>query len=90
MFTIWKYTLKAQEYQMVEVPSEAKIISVVEQQEQIVVYALIDLNLTSTYRFVEFIVLGTGHTTSHELSKYHFLSTVKTESGLLMFHVFYR
>lgn len=90
MQTIWKYTLKSQEYQLIEMPHSARVISAEEQFGEIVVYAVIELPNTSIPWNREFVVLGTGHETEHDLNEYHFLNTVKLENGALMFHVFHK
>lgn len=88
MQTVWKYTLAAKEWQTIEMPLGAKILSAEEQNHQIVVYAAIEDTKTDMFEDREIIVLGTGHETHYDLNEYRFLNTVKMENGSLMFHVF--
>lgn len=89
MQSVWKYTLEAKESQKVEMPLGAKILSAEEQNDQIVIYAIVDPD-EETYETFVVVVVGTGHETHFALHDMNFLNTVKMENGKLMFHVFYR
>ncbi|AEG59005.1 DUF7352 domain-containing protein [Desulforamulus ruminis] len=87
MKRIFKYELEVAGFQVVNIQSEA-ILSVQEQNEKIVVYALVDTDLPPNK--YEFGIIGTGHPITFDINKFCFLGTVKMYGGGLMFHVFYR
>lgn len=84
---VFKYPLDAVTYQFIRIPS-TNILSVAEQGNNMVVYALVDTEIAPVQ--YEFAVIGTGHTILQDIDAYNFLGTVKLHDGKLMFHVFYR
>ena len=96
MQTIYKYTLKATEQQLVTMPAGAAILSAHEQRGEICLWALVNPDLAADEeRDIE--VLGTGH----ELPKFDIGDFAKGRSvqrkfintvfiGSLVFHVFER
>ena len=88
--TIYKYTTKVTDTQIIELPKGSEILSVIEQYENIVFYALIDPEETSKEYF-KFQIRGTGHNAGNfKRQNYIFLGTVPLIEGQLIFHVFYR
>lgn len=87
MKRIFKYILDASDNQVIEIPSET-ILSVEEQNEKIVVYAIVDTDIEPIK--YEFGINGTGNSITFEIEYFKFLGTVKMYNGSLMFHVFYR
>lgn len=88
---IFKYALKIQDEQTLELPVGSQILSVAEQRGKMVVYALVavtDENMSKMK--VKILIKGTGHVISENISEFKFLGTVKLMGGDLMFHVFYR
>lgn len=86
MKTIWKYSLLPTTGQNLSLPFGAEILSVKEQNENIVLYALVDPNEEGkTNRMV--LIFGTGHEISN-IKGFQFIDTVKLQGGALMFHVF--
>lgn len=88
MKTIHKYNLKSTDYQELVLPLGSKILSVNEQRENIVLYALVDTAITQIELF-SIIIHGTGHL-ANDVEDYIFLGTVKMMNGSLMLHVFYK
>lgn len=88
MKKVYKYVLKATDEQVVEIPS-IDILSVESQLDNIVVYALVDIDnpIVNCYTFR---VYGTGHDIKNDIDSFKFLGTVKMHNGSLMFHVFYK
>jgi hypothetical protein len=86
---IFKYTLKAVVVQKVVVPRPGRILSVVNQNEKIVLYVMVNDNASSTYS-LEIIIYGTGHEIKGNTDHLLFLDTVNLSEGDLMFHVFLR
>jgi hypothetical protein len=87
---IYKYMLKAETTQLLELPAGAYILSVAEQHERIVIYAQVKPDVVETdYHMVW--VFGTGHDIDHKVfanRRAEFLGTVKMQGGALMFHVY--
>ena len=67
-------------------PKGAEILSVLVQNDQPVVYAMIDEDEQSAIS-VEFKVIGTGNP-FNEMA-FNFLGTIGTHNNMLMWHVFY-
>lgn len=88
MERVYKYVLKATDEQVIEIPS-INILSVESQLDDIVVYALVDIDNPTPNRYT-FRVHGTGHDIKNDIDSFKFLGTVKMYNGSLMFHVFYK
>lgn len=88
MKRIYKYVLKVTDEQVVEIPS-IDILSVESQLDDIVVYALVDIDNLIPSRYM-FKIHGTGHDIENDIASFKFLGTVKMYNGSLMFHVFYK
>jgi hypothetical protein len=94
MQTIFKYPLKgAAVIQEIELYSGSQILSVIEQDRQVVVYVLTDPEEAERgdKRVFSFMVLGTGwnHPANNfDLTGYSFLGTVK--DGGFVWHVFWK
>jgi len=86
MNRILKYELDVIDRQTVALPIWSSILSVIEQDNRVVVYALVDDAITET-RDKVFRIVGTGHPfPDHEECTY--LATVSTFGGSLVWHVF--
>ena len=88
MKTIYKYPLIAMHTQTLELPKGSSILSVMNQFDEIVIYALVDTEEKQTEKYT-ITTHGTGHK-ADDVCNFKFLGTVKLEDGRLMFHVFYR
>lgn len=89
MKTIYKYNLQFETHIELQLPVNAKILSVQVQNGSLCLWALVDPDLNSETRV--FDVIGTGHTIRNRESAiinnlYKHLSTVQI--GQLVFHVF--
>lgn len=94
MITVFKYPLEPTDYQEIEIKGLMRVLSVEEQNEDIVLYAQVNTEPPRPeyqYDIIEVIILGTGHDRPElkEVGKWNFLGTVKLLEGNLMFHVFY-
>ncbi|MDR0282172.1 MAG: hypothetical protein LBI53_02350 [Candidatus Peribacteria bacterium] len=70
-------------------PSGAKILSVIMQRREIVLYAMVDLSVKVQDRFT-FEIYGTGHEIRHG-DGYTFLGTLDHNgNGDLIWHIFYK
>lgn len=86
MKTIYKYPLYTWENK-VSIPKGADIISVINQQEVIQLYALIDTESKKIDRTV--YIIATGYIFPDELlNKSQFIGTVSTCGGDLIWHIF--
>ena len=87
MKRILKYTLDIADYQELTLSENSKILSVANQRDSIVLYALTNEELTTcTYSI---IIHGTGHPANDVIGA-QFIGTVSLHNGSLMFHVFAR
>lgn len=85
MKKIFKYTLEITDYQEIKMPFDAKIISVENQNDNVVIYVEVDADIkTSIPRAFE--IIGTGN--SYYDKPRNFLGTVVTNNGRLVWHVF--
>ena len=86
---IFKYKIELIGKQEIELPYGARILSVINQQGNIVLYALIDPELPVIHTH-EIRIIGTGNEVTFETSDYTFLGTVSIIRGELIWHVFYK
>ena len=88
---IFKYPLKITDTQIIKVPAGASALSVINQKEIPVLYAIIpednDPEVTKNF---EIRIYGTGHTLPCDSRDFKFLGTVPTHGGDLVWHVFYK
>lgn len=87
MNVIWKFPLEILDFQEVLMPENAKILSVENQSDNIVLYALVNPDIRRSHRPV--YIRGTGHSIGPLLGR-ELIGTVKTMDGNLMWHVFAR
>ena len=88
MKRVLKYTLQPVDKQELVLYAGSKILSVENQHENIVLYALVE----DCVRGIEthtIIIHGTGHN-ANDTDGCDFVGTVKLHNGSLMFHVFAR
>ena len=89
MKAIYKYKLPFEDIVELELPKDARVLSAINQHEDIVIYALVDTKEAET-RIYTFRIIGTGHAIDkNDLKYYHFLNSVSLRHGALIFHVFY-
>ena len=82
---IYKYSLAFTGPQTLEIPGD--ILSVSEQNNEVVVYAMVyDEAEPTEYTFY---IYGTGHPIPEIITHAEFLGTVKMANGALMLHVFF-
>jgi len=81
---IFKYVLKLTDIQIVNMPTYAKCLSVEIQNNALMLWALVDENLTPTPRKIA--IYGTGNPI--EPHPGDFIATVQTNGGSLVWHVF--
>lgn len=87
MKTIWKYPLDITDSQVLTIPKGAHFLSVIEQSDIPVLYALVNPSLPTEQ--TEVLIRGTGHPIDEaHLPRYVFLGTVGTHSGTLVWHIF--
>ena len=86
---IFKYAAPLSEiddFVEVEMPTEAKIVSVINQRETLAIYAQV-FDYDSTKQVRRFRVAGTGHPIDDLGVNARFLGTVSFRGGGLVFHV---
>jgi hypothetical protein len=86
--TIYKYPLRALPLEQISIPGLDKILSIGVQDNQIVLYAIVDQNVADV-SVVEVFIFGTGHQLLN-LNSLVFLGTANLLNGKFMFHVFYK
>ncbi len=86
---IYKYVLKSVDEQTINLPQGYQILSVMNQFDKIVLYALVSDNKKYT-EDVSIKIVETVHDIDFNTAEYKFLGTVSIYNGELMFHVFYR
>ena len=86
MKRILKYTLDIVDHQELTLSNNSKILSVENQRDNIVLYAITDEASPCHYSI---IIHGTGHPADDVIGA-QFIGTVSLYNGSLMFHVFAR
>lgn len=85
--TIWKYELTVAEYQTVEMPVDAEILTVQMQGDVLCLWALVSPDAELAPRSIE--VFGTGHPIEYSAGNYRrYIGTVQMHGGSLVWHVF--
>lgn len=89
MRKIFKFPLEVTDYQIIEVKSPAILLSVAEQNNMIMMYAMVD---DLEYGIpVDVRIIETGHPIKDDIDNYKFLGTVKLVVDIeSMFHIFAR
>jgi len=87
MMKIFKYPLEITDHSELLLPAGAKILSVIEQDENIVLYAMVDPTMEYN-KSRKIRIVGTGHEID-DLMGFTFLGTVSLIGGKLIFHIFY-
>lgn len=82
---IWKYPLAFEEIQDVKMPAGSMVVHVAEQQEQIVLWALVDTAAPLEVR--RFKLAGTGHEVPSDGEVFPYLGTAVMSNGYV-WHVF--
>lgn len=85
MKTIWKFKLRIEDVQEVEIPADHVILRVKEQYGEPVLYALVDP--TSSLTRIEILCAGTGHERD-DLDGKEYLGTTMHLDGSLVLHWF--
>ena len=88
MKRIFKYQLVVTDSQEITLPVNSKILSVQNQNEEIVLYALVDDKIVLTRKH-KIIIHGTGHE-ADDIVAFNFIGTVSMHGSRLIFHVFER
>lgn len=91
MKRIYKYKLGDIDHQkhiILDIPLPAKILSVAEQYNDVVLYTLIDDE--NGIAPVDILIVGTGMSIFDNIDSFKFIWTVKLHNGKYMFHIFYR
>lgn len=89
MRTVYKYQVAVDDYQEIELPRGARILSVQAQGTHIYLWALVDPEVKSVTRKIW--ILGTGHPFKLENElRVSFVGTVQVNygPGILVWHVF--
>jgi hypothetical protein len=85
--TIWKFELETTDNQTIEMPVNAKILTVQTQNKVPCLWALIDPRESKEKRFFE--VFGTGQEVLDDYGvNKNYLGTYQLHDGCLVFHVF--
>lgn len=86
MKNIFKYPLEVADEQMIQLPRNARLLTVQAQRDKVCLWALVE-NEEATDN-VRIRCLGTGHPASDIRSTDQFLGTVQLMGGSLVFHFF--
>jgi hypothetical protein len=88
MKKIFKYPIEITDAQVLVLPLGARVLSAIEQGDDIVVYALVEPTVEFK-KNVEIRIAGTGHDIMFDLQKFKFLNSISTYGGRIVWHVFY-
>lgn len=90
MNKILEYVLENIDQQTIYIPLPARILSVIEKNDDIVLYSIVDDDKNVPTISVDILVIGTGEVVEDNIGLYTFLGTVKFLDGKEIWHVFYR
>lgn len=87
MITIYKYKITFTDLTIVELPKDAKILTVQEQNNEPYLWALVDTEKEKETR--HFRIAGTGHEIEKEITnQLDYINTFQLRGGSLVFHLF--
>ena len=85
--SIWKHEINIVDFQYVDMPLGAKILTVQLQEKGICLWALVDPEAPCVLRRIE--LYGTGHSIEFgQLVERKYIGTVQTYSGAYVWHAF--
>lgn len=88
MLTIYKYPISLEYSQKLSIIGYHHLLSVIEQDGRLVVYAYVDTE-SEMEKEVEIAIVGTGNPITGEIMfNWNFLGTVQTKTGFV-WHVYY-
>jgi len=87
MKTIWKYEIKAEDIQEIEMPVGSQILCVQTQREKPCIWILTDTE-TKDAETRKFFTIGTGHDFYQEQDNCKYIGSFQLHDGLLVFHLF--
>jgi hypothetical protein len=87
-YKIYKYPVPDKSSIDLDLPLGAKILSVEEEDNKIVLYAMVIPQLS--LKIINMRVIETGAAIDFSPNEYKFIGTVKLDGGKLMLHVFYK
>lgn len=87
MITIYKYPIPIEDYFTLELPKDAKILTIQTQRGTPQLWAMIDSEVEKETRY--FRLSGTGHPMGEDyLRIINYVGTFQIENGALVFHLF--
>lgn len=86
MKTIWKFPLPVTDFQKIEMPKGAEVLSAQVQGVSLCLWAMVDPEAETELR--GFWIIGTGHPIEHEKNLGRFIGTTQMYNGSLIWHVF--
>lgn len=87
MTTIWKYPIKTTDFQTIEMPEGAVILTVQMQLGTPQLWAMVDTDRPLTKRFIE--TFGTNHKMENNDKTFRdYIGSYQLRNGELVFHVF--
>ena len=87
MKRVYKYPLSILDEQRLTLPAKSSVLSVCEQEGNIMLYALIEDNQPNTEEWI-IRIAGTGHEIADAWIGKDFVGAVKLADDALVFHVF--
>jgi len=87
MLTIFKYPIPIEDHFTLELPKDARILTVQIQRETAQLWALVDSETEKETRY--FRLSGTGHPLGEDYLRItNYIGTFQMENGALVFHLF--
>lgn len=84
--TVYKYSLPSDDYFQIELPGDAKILTMQTQHGNPQIWALLDPSKPPQSRY--FRLAGTGHPISEVQEDLKYIDTCQVLNGKLIFHLF--
>jgi len=89
MKSIWKFKLENSDTQSIEMPKNAKILTIQEQLGDICLWAMVDTEKKTETRHFE--IFGTGESIYCDMGiERKYIGTYQLREGRLVFHIFER
>jgi hypothetical protein len=85
-YSVWKYPLKLTDWQPIDMPKGARLLSVAEQHGILCLWALVDTTADKTARSI--VIIGTGHLAPAPTDPFTYVGSALAAAGDLVWHVF--
>lgn len=83
---IYKYNVAIKDTQIIEMPEDSRILCVQNQNDKVIIWAIVDENKKNVKR--KFVLYGTGHEMKDSYGCHQYVGTFQIHGGSFVGHLF--